>query len=74
MLLRGGEDLSRCDITEIRGDGNADVNLDRVSYISSVAVCSCVVHTAACSCTHTHNLVFVTYKDPVMIKVLFLDA
>lgn len=53
--LRGGEDFSCCDITQIGGDRHADVNWDCVSYVSSAAVCSCVDHSAACSCTHSHK-------------------
>lgn len=70
--LHGGEDLSCCDITQIGGDGNADVNWDRVSYVSFAAVCSYVDHTAACSCPHSHKHttcthVTVTWGDDVLI-------
>lgn len=53
--LRGGEDFNCCDITQIGGDRHADVNWDCVSYVSSAAVCSCVDHRAACSCTRSHK-------------------
>lgn len=67
--LRGGEDFNCCDITQIGGDRHADVNWDCVSYVSSAAVCSCVDHSAACSCTrsHKHTTLLSLRGDDVLI-------